>query len=432
VVTYRLVPPSDDAPPTRTSSAIAVVDDLGHALEREWRRASYDARVFPSLAVQALTAADLPGRIAPADIVRWILATPVLPPQNDPGNKFGDLAITLFRGPRFIIDAYYWLDGTTSIHQHAFAGAFQVLAGGSVLSRYDFHERRVVNEHFAIGTLTLEEVELLGRGDVRPILPGRQYVHSLFHLVRPSTTIVIRTGTPSAATQYDYHRPFLAVDSSYRNPELLKKVSGVGLLLATKDPDADALIGDLVCAVDFHTAYAVLAEVYRRLRPGGRLHALFDRARGRERFLALIERARAAHGELVDVVLPVLEEQDRQRAITERRGAVTGEAHRFLLALLLSVPGKEHVLRLVHQRVPDRDPVDVVVEWADQLAHVKVFGSDEQNILGVDQWRPDHVKALRHALRDHPAADAECLRQLDASLIGPLTRGPSVVGRPAD
>jgi hypothetical protein len=34
------------------------------------------------------------------------------------------------------IEALFWVDGTTSIHQHSFSGAFQVLAGKSIHSRY--------------------------------------------------------------------------------------------------------------------------------------------------------------------------------------------------------------------------------------------------------------------------------------------------------
>jgi hypothetical protein len=403
------------------SSAIAVFNELGNALERRWQRAGYDIRAFPGLAVDALAAADLARLVPPTDILRWILSTAVVPPQNDLDGEFGDLPITIFKGSRFIVDAYYWLDGTTSIHQHAFAGGFQVLAGGSVHSRYRFDERHIVNEHFAVGDLALEEVELLALGDIRPILPGRQYIHSLFHLNRPSISIVIRTQSPAGATQYDYYRPHLAVDSFYRNPELIKKVRGVAVLFATNDPDADAIVGDAVASADFQTTYSMLAEAYRRLKPG-KLEALFERSHGSDRFRALLERARPAHGELVDAILPVLQERDRQTDVFRRRRAITGEAHRFLLALLLNVHEKEHVLALVRQRVPDRDPVDVVAEWVDELAHVKIFGSTDPNVLGIKAFGPDHRRALEHVLRDREEpGDVSYRQQLDASILGTLT-----------
>lgn len=397
-------------------------DELGNALEQKWRSTSYDACVFPELAHEALAAAALPDRIAPADILRWILSTAVLPHQHDVGGDFGDLSITLFKGSRFVIDAYYWLDGTTSIHQHAFAGAFQVLAGGSVHSRYDFHPDRVINEHFAIGTLELVAVDLLTRGEIQPILPGKQYIHSLFHLDRPSITITIRCDTPSAATQFNYHRPHIAVDAFYRNAELIKKVQSVSMLLTITHPDADAMIGDVVCSVDLQTAYFVLAKVFRQLAPN-RLDAMFNRSTGRDRFYAILARARSAHGESIDVILRVLEEAERQRDIVRRRRAITGDAHRFLLALLLNVQDKESILTLVRRRVPDRDPVDVVVAWVDELAHMTTFGSREPNVLGIEAFGADHVRALEWSLRGRTEnADPARLRQLGASILGILTR----------
>ena len=45
-----------------------------------------------------------------------------LPEQMDVEAAFGNPPVTLFAGLRFHIDVYFWLDGTTEIHQHAFAG----------------------------------------------------------------------------------------------------------------------------------------------------------------------------------------------------------------------------------------------------------------------------------------------------------------------
>jgi hypothetical protein len=409
------------------SAAISRFNDLGHAIEERFRRANYNARIFPALAEEALASADLPAHVAPLDIIRWIVETPVMPKQLDVTTRFGDVAVTVFHGPRFVVDVYYWLDGTTAIHQHAFSGAFQVLAGGSVLTRFDFHETHVINEHFALGTLTTAEVELLSRGDVRQIPPGREYVHSLFHLLRPSISVVVRTGIPSAMPQFSYDPPFVAYDPSHRNPEQIKKTSAVRMLLSTKDPEADAIIGDLVCDADFQTAYLALTEAYRHFRPNNRFDALFNRTRGLERFGALLERARSVHGDLVDVIRPVLDEDERLRIVRSRRNAISDEGLRFLLALLLTVPEKHHVLRLVRQRVPDRDAVDVVVEWVDQLAHVKAFDSQEANILGIDGFGPAHLTALDHALRDRvESADMPFMLQMDASaVVGTLTRGAS-------
>src|SRR4030095_11070923 len=98
----------------------------------------------------------------------------------------GDPPITLFSGPRFYIDIYFWLDGMTSIHQHSFAGAFHVILGSSLHSQYGFELKQTINAHLASGEITLQGVQLLEKGETRMILPGQQFIHSLFHLDRPT------------------------------------------------------------------------------------------------------------------------------------------------------------------------------------------------------------------------------------------------------
>ncbi|HZE63382.1 MAG TPA: hypothetical protein VE056_05850, partial [Pyrinomonadaceae bacterium] len=315
-----------------------IFQELGELLESRWRRENYSEGLFPELAATALTESDLPAKVDPWEIIRWVQSAPALPDQKDVEGRFGDPPITLFAGPRFYVDVYFWLDGTTSIHQHAFTGAFQVLLGSSIHSRYSFNEKQIINEHFSIGELQLEEVQLLQKNDVRLIKPGRNFIHSLFHLDRPSATITVRTEhTPSSALQWDYRKPYFATDPFFRNQVMAKKLQTIGLLLGMKHKDADEMIGDLVCASDFHTAYFVLENTFHQLK-SNQMDSLFGLSTGNDRFSAILERARTVHGELIDLLVPVLEEQVRQHDIVMRRGSITSEEHRFFLALLLNIP----------------------------------------------------------------------------------------------
>ncbi len=259
-------------------------EKLGAVVESRWKARNYSEEAFPEVAASALSEADLPARVDPWEIIRWVHNAATIPEQHDVDGRFGDPPITLFSGSRFYIDIYYWLDGTTTIHQHSFTGAFQVLLGSSIHSRYSFLEDQVINEHFSIGSLSLEEVQLLKVNDVRLIKAGRNFIHSLFHLDRPSATITIRTDhTPSAAVQYDYRYPHFALNPFFRNPLLSKKLQTVGLLLGMKHKNADSIIGDLVCSSDFHTAYFVLEQTYRSLQ-GNEMDELFGLSLGKDRF----------------------------------------------------------------------------------------------------------------------------------------------------
>src|SRR5205814_7981727 len=135
-------------------STMEEFQELGAQVEALWRAENYNEKVFPEIAAHALVEADLPARVDPWEIIRWVHTAESLPQQYDVEGRFGNPPITLFAGPRFYIDVYYWLDGTTSIHQHSFTGAFQVLLGSSIHSRYSFREDKIINEHFSAGELT--------------------------------------------------------------------------------------------------------------------------------------------------------------------------------------------------------------------------------------------------------------------------------------
>ena len=372
--------------------------ELGALVESRWRENNYDERFMPGIAAQALSELKLCERVDPWEIIRWVHETPDLPEQMDPLGKFGNPPITLYVGPRFYIDVYYWLDGTTTIHQHAFSGAFQVLLGSSVHARYRFEEAREINPHFLTGKILLNEVSLLAQGDISEIHPGPQFIHSVFHLERPSATITIRTHkAPQAAVQYSYLKPFLAINPFFDEASLKKKVQTVSLLLRIKHPEADKFIGELVESSDFQTAYAVLEQAYEFLCHR-ELEEIVGVTRSRDRFQALLARARRKHGELADLLLPVFEEGWRQDQIARRRAEIKGDEHRFFLAMLLNVPERTKMLCLVKDKFPNKNSIDLIVGWVSELAATKIYGSSEQNVLGLENFDEGQLLVLRGLL----------------------------------
>ena len=372
--------------------------ELGRLVESRWRDQNYNEDLFPGIAAQALTEMNLSERVDPWEIIRWVHTTPDLPEQMDIEANFADPPLTVYVGPRFYIDVYFWLDGTTSIHQHAFSGAFQVLLGSSVHTQYRFEKDRELNAHFLTGKILFNDVSLLARGDVREINPGPEFIHSLFHLDRPSATITIRNyKTPRSSVQFSYAKPFLAYNPFFTDGSLKRKLQTVELLLKMKHPQADRFIGDLVESSDFQTTYLALKRAFQFLCHR-ELEEMLGLSRSTDRFQALLDRARCKHGELADLLLPVFEEDWRQDEITQRRATVNREDHRFFLALLLNVPDRATVLKLIKQKFPDKDAIDLVVGWIKELAATKIFGSRDPNVLGIGEFDDKHLFVFKGLL----------------------------------
>lgn len=373
--------------------------DLGVLVEERWKENNYDEDSFPEVASQALVEKDPSKHVDPWDIIRWCHRTPDLPTQQDVGGRFGDPPLTLFAGPRFHVDVYFWVDATTSIHQHGFSGAFQVLLGSSIHSQYRFENERKISARFSVGEVALDHVECLRPGDTRKILAGRKHIHSLFHLDRPSATITVRTYTnPAAQPQYDYWKPYFAVDRFFRETTMVKKLETVNLLLTIKHSEVDVFIADLIGASDFHTTYLLL-DLARNHLTGDTVENMFHLSAGRERYERLVGKARARHGHLVDLIGPVVEEMQRQKNLIQRRAYLTESDHRFFLALLLNVPRRVMILDLVQQRFPSQDPVDTVASWVEELSTTRLLGSKEPSVLGIEAVDETALLILRCRLR---------------------------------
>ncbi len=198
---------------------------LGRDIEDRWRQIDYDEAALPAIAADALRLADIPSKVDVWEVVEWALGEYELPRQRDLKANFADPPVTVFSGLRFHVDVYFWFEATTSIHQHGFCGAFQVMYGSSIHSWYEFQRARSINKFAEVGEMSLKVCEILNVGDVQEIAGGRDYIHSLFHLESPSATIVVRTDrSPLHLPQYNYLKPNLAIDPFFEQDTVVKKM----------------------------------------------------------------------------------------------------------------------------------------------------------------------------------------------------------------
>ena len=264
--------------------SIDLFNQLGDEIERRWLATNYSEIELPAIAKSALEEFDLPSKTTPWEAVEWALSVRELPTQRDLNAHFAQPPVTLYNAPRFHIDIYFWFTSTTALHQHAFCGAFQVFEGSSLHSWYEFERDEAVNMFTETGKLDLKVCQILGKGATQEIWPGRQYIHSLFHLDEPSATIVVRTHrSPLEQPQFSYYKPGLAVDPFFDDDTTAKKRQLVIALLQARRPDADDLIEKLLNESDFQSSFVLLTQL-RGALGNDQIQRAFGVETGKERF----------------------------------------------------------------------------------------------------------------------------------------------------
>jgi len=403
-------------------------DKLGADVEARWRDVNYREDLFPTLAAELLRDADLPSAISAWDAASWALSEDELPRQRDLYAKFGDPPLTVYSASRFHIDIYFWFEGTTAIHQHGFCGAFQVLLGSSIHSWYEFTCREAINSFMQIGDLSLKVCELLQVGDVQDIKPGRQYIHSLFHLDHPSATIVVRTDRSSLdLPQFAYEKPCLAIDPFFEEPNTVKKLQLISALYRAGREDADEQVSVLLRSSDLQTSYAILGHV-RRFLKSNHMSRVFDIDPGADRFGALVDTVAAKHPS-AGFLKPLFARQEMLDEILDRRAYLTDPEHRFFLALLLNVDGRERIFDLVAKRYPGTDPLDKVLDWVFDLSQTRVMAMEKTNALGIADFGETDMfvledllsgrsadESVEHFVTEKPGADPHHARKAIARL----------------
>lgn len=363
----------------------AYFDRLGATVEQAWALHRNSHARFPEVATQVLTDLPVPDEVNAVNLLEFLTTRRRLLPQEELG--FGQPPVTLYRARDFYVSALYWLDGTTTIHQHAFSGAFRVLVGSSIHTGYGFAREEAVRGNFLLGDLQFHDAELLRKGDVRSIVAGDSFIHALFHLERPSVTIVVRTNSEHVGTpQFEYLRPGLAFDPFFKDETLSRQLFGLATLHTIAPEEALRCAHEMVSAGDLFSGFFVVRH-WAKLSRGKDLDDLVEHAIGR-------------HGSVAEIFEPVFAENKRQFNIVARRKFLHDAGHRLFLALLLNLPDRASVYRIIREVYPDQDPGRILSTWVEELSSPELRG------LSGLALRSDELHSVREILETDPGDTA--------------------------
>ncbi len=235
--------------------------------------------------------------------------------------------------------------------------------GSSLQSLWEFDLTEQVAMRLALGRVSLTKAELLQKGDSRPIIAGKQLIHSTFHLDRPSLTVVVRTTSEiDELPQYSYLPPTIAyaqdhdVPSVQRRTQLLKM-----LLISGKRTEYNEVIHHILRMEDAYSVFQFLLSTFELIEDDDERHNLL---------LA----ARLKHPKLIDSLQPALLQAERRNKIVAIRERIPNSDLQFFLALLLNIPERTVILSLIEQRYPSRDPVTAIATWVSELSDLGVLG----------------------------------------------------------
>lgn len=394
---------------------------LGARVDALWRAHDYNEQHFPESAFQALEELPPSRHTTLLDIVSAATQAHRLPPQTDMAALFGDPPLTVYAGRNFRIEVLFWLRGVPEVHQHSFSGAFHVLEGSSIHTRWRFVPEERVDMRLLLGRVEFTDAELLARGDNRQIVAGPSMYHATYHMDKPSLTVVIRTPNEADKNpQYSLtppnvaHAPFDRLEVVVRQSQLLN------MLAQVRPAEFLEHVRHLLSTKDGYWVYEVLHGLWQAI----------DDEEARQQVLAT---SRQRHPRLLKALETSFDRFFREDRIMHTRLEVGDDPElRFFLALLRNVPDGAEIRALIRQRHGDRDVIELIESWVRRMARRGVLNFDlhESWILALRFLLLGRTEEeiLTHFLEAEPTLSAprrsEDVRELCAAVKSSWIFGP--------
>jgi hypothetical protein len=346
--------------------------DLATLIDQLWVQSSYSENSFPEVAFKALQQLPPSEHISYMDVVNTVFQKVTLPTQLDLESRFSRPPVTVYNDHRFAIDVYFWWSGSTQIHEHAFCGAFHVLAGSSIQNTYSFEVDKVYNQHLKTGSLMTRKIQWLQAGANQKIEPGPSFIHSVFHLESPSVTVLIRTEVHRMTPQHEFWWPHISTSSfDFLTPAQKRRLQFIRSFSEANHPEACRMVSEACLKAD----------------PVALIHML---AAGRTTFRAqprrlgmLLAELRKKHGQLIDHLIQCLKYKTRQADIIALRSTFHDQRSRLGLAILLNCHTRKEVLALAENHFSS--PLQTLTTIFTQIVNARTQVDDSDTVSQVVQ-----------------------------------------------
>lgn len=157
------------------------------------------------------------------ELSKWILSNE-LPTQLNVYNTFGQPPVTVFNNGEFVVDLYFWMHADTSLHSHAFEGAFKVLYGQSLHEEFSIELQEKYSDDVVLNKLNLDTSAILNPGDSNIITSGDSFNHRVIHLSSPTVTLCVRTVKDLTVPQWHYFDNGLSILKRELDESVYKKM----------------------------------------------------------------------------------------------------------------------------------------------------------------------------------------------------------------
>ncbi len=259
-------------------------------------------------------------------------------------------------GARIFISRCFsgWMDRPLFMNT-AFSGPLQCAVHSSVHSQHRFLRPISPIQRVScklLGHVECIGIELLHRGDVRSIC-NSAYPHALFHLDRPSVSVVIRTFSSNEdKPQYDFLRPYIALNPTFRSAQDVTKVRTLEMLSKTDWSFFSSVLPDAIAG---STDWFKL-ELFRRF-----LSLRWDD------LMYLMDSAGLLRDPRTIRILASVIEERRINRIMGIRQVVRDPDHRRFLGFLLNSAGRDQLFSLIRIQFPQADPASLSLRWIAEI-----------------------------------------------------------------
>ena len=203
------------------------------------------------------------------------------------------------------------------------------------------------------------------------IVPGRESIHSLFHLAHPSLTLIVRQyRNPAAQPQYSYLLPGIEYDPGYRDQVTTRRLQTLTALRQWDQSEFDRRARRMTLDGDPHSQLAVVTQTYRQVGGG----AAVD----------LVAQLDSIDPELAGLLRGWIAFSTRENTVLEVRRRVQSADVRLLMGLLLAGAPLGRTVDVLGQLAPESSPAAAAASTLAELgrkAHGLKIDDDAEALL---------------------------------------------------